>query len=110
MPLEDEGHTLQATTRMREAWLSLADGVFKNRANPSAARAQVTRRDGSIALPHALHCLGPAHPRNAESVNLRYFTALSLEVAIEVLGMTTRAAVPDGEIARARPHPEIGTN
>ncbi|MES2925004.1 MAG: ECF-type sigma factor [Verrucomicrobiota bacterium] len=44
MQLEHNGHTLQATALVHEAWLRLGDGEFSNRAHFFAAAAEAMRR------------------------------------------------------------------
>lgn len=44
MQLEHNGHTLQATALVHEAWLRLGDGEFNNRAHFFAAAAEAMRR------------------------------------------------------------------
>ena len=79
---ERQGHLLQPTALVNEAWLRLIDWQVSLSA---AAKLPSEQHTDLVALDDALQALEKLAPRQARLVELRFFTGLSLEETVEAL-------------------------
>jgi len=127
---ERDGHTLQTTALVNEAYLRLVDATgveWQDRAHFFAVSAQMMRRilvDAGrgdtarqpgrcpgrrlqqsecelVALDDALAALAEFDPHKAKVVELRFFGGLSVEETAEVLKISPQSVMRDWKLARA---------
>ncbi len=100
---EGEGHTLQATALVHEAWLRLDDqheARWESRTQFLAVAAQMMRR---VLVDHARTRRAlkrGGDPRKARLVELRYFAGLSIPEAARALGISPATVGREWVIAR----------
>ena len=115
---ERQGHTLQTTALIHEAYLKLVDQravKWQNRAHFFGIAAQAMRRIlvdyarerhrekgiDLVALDEALTRLEKFDARQARIVELRYFSGLDINETAEVLGVSNATVRRDWNIAKA---------
>lgn len=99
MAREREGHTLQATALVHEAWLRLGDGVFANRAHFFGAAASAMRQ---ILVDRARRKLSGKGRGNVEHVDIDEF-----EIAAPVGNEEEVLAVNEALDQLAAVHPQL---
>jgi RNA polymerase sigma factor (TIGR02999 family) len=123
---ESDGHTLDATALVHEAWLKLADASVEwqdrthflrtaatamRRILVDRARAKLTAPmldDELLALDAALEKLASIKPDHARLVELRYFAGQTGDEAAAVLGVSGATADRMWRYARAWLEVEMG--